>query len=177
MNLRRLAPFIFSLSVVSLAAPRTVPDLSLKDLSGQKQKLSSLRGNIVVLSFWATWCGPCQEELPRLSRLNATYVGKPVRFIAVSIDEAKSRNQISSFLEQRDIHLPVWTGATPDTMEQVGLTNIVPSTLILDQDGRPITRITGEAHMSDISSRLDWLLNHRPGPAPEPVLKRTAFVH
>ena len=49
-----------------------------------------------MLNFWATWCGPCQEELPLLARLSSAYGGEPVRFVAVSIDEEKSRAQVAA---------------------------------------------------------------------------------
>jgi thiol-disulfide isomerase/thioredoxin len=89
--------FGFVLCSSALAPAKPLPELALKDLSGQKQRLSALKGNNVVLNFWATWCGPCQEELPLLSRFSDAYGGDPVRFVAVSIDEEKSRAQISAF--------------------------------------------------------------------------------
>jgi thiol-disulfide isomerase/thioredoxin len=153
----------FALCISAFAPAKLIPELVLKDLSGQKQRLSALRGNIVVLNFWATWCGPCQEELPLLSKLSEAYGKDQVRFVAVSIDEQKNRTQIAAFLAQHNIKLETWTGATTETMAKEGLGDIVPSTLILDQAGEAITRITGEAREDDIRSRIDWLLKGRPG--------------
>jgi thiol-disulfide isomerase/thioredoxin len=155
-----------------VAPARSVPELKLCDLSGHTQKLSALRGNIVVLSFWATWCTPCQEELPRLSKLSESYSGKHVRFVAVSIDAAKDRAKIQPMLTRQAIQLEVWTGADTDTMARVGLGGIVPSTLILDEEGNAVTRIEGEAQLEDVSSRVDWLLGGRSGAVPEARLKR-----
>jgi thiol-disulfide isomerase/thioredoxin len=155
-----------------MAPAKAVPELKLKDLDGHPQKLSALRGSIVVISFWATWCAPCQEELPRLSRLSEGYSGKPVKFIAVSIDEPKDRPKIAPFLARQAIHLDVWQGASTETMARVGLGVIVPSTLILDEQGEAVTRIEGEAREEDVSSRVDWLLSGKAGPAPETKLKR-----
>jgi len=169
--LRKLV-FGFVLCSSIFAPAKTIGELALKDLSGQKHRLSALKGNIVVLNFWATWCGPCQEELPLLSRLSDAYGGGPVRFVAVSIDEEKSPAQIAAFLAQRNIKLETWTGATTGTMAKAGLSDIVPSTLILDQAGEVITRITGEAREDDIRGRIDWLLKGRPGQAPEISLTR-----
>jgi len=107
-----------------------------------------------------------------LSRLSDAYGGGPVRFVAVSIDEEKSPAQIAAFLAQRKIKLETWTGATTGTMAKAGLGDIVPSTLILDQAGEVITRITGEAREDDIRGRIDWLLKRRPGQAPEISLNR-----
>jgi thiol-disulfide isomerase/thioredoxin len=154
------------------ASAKPIPDIALKDLSGQKQRLSALQGKIVVLNFWATWCGPCQEELPLLSKLSSAYGSDPVRFVAVSIDEQKNRAQIAEFLTQHNIKLETWTGATTGTMSKAGFGDVVPSTLILDQAGEVITRITGEAREDDIRGRVDWLLKGRQGPAPESTLNR-----
>ena len=175
MQSRKLLPLILGLGLCSpaFATSHAVPEITLKDLSGQKQRLSALKGNIVVLSFWATWCGPCQEELPRLSHLSDSYATKPVRFVAVSIDEEKTREQIAGFLSKRGVRLETWTGATTDTMAKVGLGDIVPSTLILDQEGQVITRIIGEAREDDVRSRVDWLLAGRPGQEPEHTVNRS----
>jgi thiol-disulfide isomerase/thioredoxin len=124
------------------------------------------------MSFWATWCTPCQEELPRLSKLSETYGGKPVKFIAVSIDEAKNFTKIEPFLTREAIRLDVWTGADTDTMARLGLGDIVPSTIIPDERGEAISRISGEAREQDVSSRVDWLLGGRVGAAPAQKLKR-----
>ena len=170
-------PALLSLLAVALLASspafaRTAPDLKAKDLTGQSQKLSALRGQIVVLSFWATWCGPCREELPRLSRLSATYAGRNVHFIAVSIDDPKDRKKIEPFLQQQQIHLETWVGPDADTLDRFSLGDIVPDTVIIDQNGVIISRIMGEAQDADVKSRLDWLLNGRQGSAPEEKLKR-----
>ena len=57
---------------------KRAPDPGFKSLDGQTRKLSSLRGQVVVVNFWATWCGACQEELPRLAKLTESYAGKGV---------------------------------------------------------------------------------------------------
>jgi thiol-disulfide isomerase/thioredoxin len=159
-------------STARIAEAKGIPNLALKDLAGHPQKLSELRSQIVVLSFWATWCGPCREELPRLSKLSEEFSGKKVHFVAVSIDEAKYRAKIEPYLTKQNINLDVWVGGDADLLTRFGLGDIVPATLILDEQGQVITRIMGEAKDEDVRSRLDWLLNGRQGPAPEQKLKR-----
>lgn len=158
--------------VVVYAHARRPPDLELKDLQGHAKRLSSLRGQIVVLSFWATWCGPCHEELPRLSQLRAAYAGRNVRFIAASIDEPKDRGKIGPFLSRDGLDLEVWTGADVEAMDRFGLGDIVPGTVILDEQGEIAGRIMGEARDEDIRLRVDWLLSGRVGAAPGALTKR-----
>jgi thiol-disulfide isomerase/thioredoxin len=157
---------------VSPSYAKRAPNLDLKDLHGQAQKLASLRGQIVVVNFWATWCGPCQEELPRLSKLAESYSGKNVRFIAVSIDAAKDRAKIQPALEKANVTLETWVGANTDTLAGFGLGEIVPGTAILDEHGEIIARVMGEAREEDVRTVVDWLLSDRSGPAPAAVTKR-----
>jgi thiol-disulfide isomerase/thioredoxin len=148
------------------------PNLDFKDLEGHSQKLDSTRGSITVISFWATWCVPCREELPRFSALNQEYASKGVRFLAISVDETKDRNKIQPFLQKQNISLDVWVGGNIDVLNRLGLGNVVPGTLILDKDGEIMGRIMGEAQDVDIRTRLDWLLHDRQGTAPELLTKR-----
>jgi len=124
MRARRSAFLLVFALVLSLApaavGAKRAPSLKLKDLSGKPVTLASLRGHVVVLSFWATWCAPCQEELPRLSAISKSYAGQNVRFVAVSIDDKKDVPKIKPFLHKHNISLDVWTGASADTFDRFG---------------------------------------------------------
>lgn len=170
----RLVLFIALLLLIpqGRASDKRVPELALRDLSGHTQKLSSLRGQIVVLNFWATWCGPCREELPLLARLNEQYSGRKVKFIAVSIDDPATRAQVRPYVEKQHLNLDVWLGGSVEQLDRYHLGQMVPATLILDPEGEITSRIMGEARDEDLRTRLDWLLNGRLAAAPEPLLKR-----
>jgi thiol-disulfide isomerase/thioredoxin len=150
---------------------KTVPNLELKDLSGKTRKISGLRGSVVVMNFWATWCVPCREELPLLTKLNQEYSGKGVLFVAASADESRNRPALDRFIKTNQFGLEVWVGADLDMLERVGLGNELPATLILDDHGQVIARILGEAREEDIRHPLDWLLGGRNGQAPDAVVK------
>jgi thiol-disulfide isomerase/thioredoxin len=160
----------------ALASTGRAPNLSLKDLEGNRQKLSALRGQIVVVSFWATWCGPCQEELPRLSQLAQEWSGKDIRLIAVSIDEPKDAAKIGPMLQRLHVvpsaNLAVWVGSNVDTMESFGLGDIVPGTAVIDSEGNIVTRIMGEARNEDIQTAINWLIGGRSGTPPPSLVKR-----
>ena len=151
--------------------PTAAPDLTLTNLDGAAHSLAEYRGKIVVLNFWATWCLPCREEMPMLSKLAPKYDEKDVAFLAASIDDAQTQSKIPHFLEKKKITLPVFTGATPETLKQFALGEIVPATLILDHNGTPVFRIEGEASKKDISSRIDWLLSDRSSKQPKILVK------
>jgi thiol-disulfide isomerase/thioredoxin len=172
------ASLLLSVAAVSFfscsvwAGARRAPDPSFKTLDGHTRRLSALRGHVVVVNFWATWCGPCQEELPRLARLAESYSEKPVRFVLVSIDEPKNRAKIPAVLERLHVGLESWDHADTDTMARFGLGDIVPGTAILDDKGEVVTRIMGEAREEDVRRTVDWLLGDRTGPPPPNLLKR-----
>jgi hypothetical protein len=90
----------------------------------------------------------------------------------VSIDAAKNREKIEPLLHRLDVDLDVWTVADLDTLEKFGLGDVVPGTMVIDEKGQVITRVMGEARNEDVRTPLDWLLQGRAGPAPQPILKR-----
>src|SRR6266700_2911772 len=161
-----------SLSWSAGAAPKHAPDPAFKSLNGQTHKLSALRGQVVVVNFWATWCGQCQEELPRLAQLAEAYAGKPVRFVLISIEEPKNRAKIPAVLDRLHVSLETWDDADTGTMDRFGLGNIVPGTAILDDKGEVVARIMGEAREDDVRGAVDWLLAGRTGAPPPPLTKR-----
>jgi thiol-disulfide isomerase/thioredoxin len=160
------------LSPGAWAGGKHAPDPTFKALDGQSRKLSALHGQVVVVNFWATWCGPCQEELPRLTKLAEGYAAKPVRFVLISIDEPKNRAKIPAVLDRLHVPLESWDEADTDTMGRFGLGDIVPGTVILDEQGDVVARIMGEAREEDVHGAVDWLLGGRSGPAPPPLTKR-----
>jgi thiol-disulfide isomerase/thioredoxin len=167
-----LLPIALACLFPCVAAAKHAPDPGFKSLDGQTRKLSALQGQVVIVNFWATWCGPCQEELPRLSKLAASYAGKPVRFVLVSIDEPRNRSKIPAVLDRLHVSLESWDDADTDTVDRFGLGNIVPGTAILDEQGEVIARIMGEARDEDVRAAVDWILSGRSGPAPPALTKR-----
>jgi thiol-disulfide isomerase/thioredoxin len=155
---------------VALAKP--APNLKFRDMAGHAVRLESLRGHVAVVNFWATWCGPCKQELPRLSALRAAYAKQGVEFVAISVDEPKDFAQIQPYFKQHQITLPVWTGANLGTLGRLGFGNVVPATLVLDAQGDVVGRIEGEARDADVRGYLDWLLRGRQGKAPPKRIRR-----
>jgi thiol-disulfide isomerase/thioredoxin len=156
---------------LALAQAAQTPELSFKNHSGGREFLSAYRGKIVVLNFWATWCLPCREEMPMLDKVMSKYANENVVFFAVSLDSAETQPKISQFLEKKKITLPIWLGASTESLKQLNLGEIIPATIILDRDGQIIMRILGEASRRDITTRLDWLLGDRSGKAPKLLIK------
>ena len=170
-NCRLTLLVAFALLPASLMAKR-LPDPAFKTLDGKTHKISSLHGQIVVVNFWATWCGPCQEELPRLSQIAASYAGKPVSFVFISIDAPKDRAKIPNALARLHLSFDSWVNADTDTLGSFGLGEIVPGTIVLDENGEAVARVMGEAKEDDVRKPVDWLLGGKIGEAPVALAKR-----
>ncbi|HTU33149.1 MAG TPA: TlpA disulfide reductase family protein [Candidatus Acidoferrum sp.] len=147
------------------------PDVSLKDSSGAKHSIADYRGKVLVLNFWATWCGPCREELPMLNAVAKQYAPKGVVFVEASLDDKQDEKKIPAFLAKEGVDLPVWIGADPATLKKLNLGKIIPATLLIDRDGRAVARLLGEARHDELTARLDWILAGEPDPAPASVVR------
>jgi thiol-disulfide isomerase/thioredoxin len=157
-------------STANAAAP-TNPPSNFRGMDGAQHSLSDLRGKPVVINFWATWCGPCREEMPRLQKLAESYSAQGVQFVAISLDAPETQGKIEAAVHKSGLRIPVWTGATDQTLAEYQLGVLVPATLILDADGVVIGKIEGEARDKDVRARLDWVLGGRQGKQPKIVQK------
>ncbi len=176
-SLSKLLPAALLAVASLLAAPansgaetNSLP-LHFQGRDGSPHTLAELRGAPAVINFWATWCGPCREEMPLLQKLSETYTAQGVRFVAISLDAPDTQDKIDAAIQKRGFRIPVWTGATDHTLTDLQLGVLVPATLILDADGTVIGKIEGQASAKDLRSRLDWVLNGRQGRQPKIVQK------
>lgn len=154
------------------AAKKDLPaELNLTDLEGKKVHLKDLRSKIVVVNFWATWCGPCKEEMPMFVDVEKAWAPKGIVFVGASLDDKKTVKDIPSFLEKYKIDFPVWTGATLDDMDRLKMGEAVPDTAFLDESGVIVSRVEGEIKRNELVERLEWLTSDRKGPAPQALLR------
>ena len=91
---------------------------------------SDLRGSVVVLDFWATWCGPCREELPIVEKLRTEFAGK-VQFLGINDED---RGTVAGFLKKHDYQLSVLMDGRKDVHRQYGIRSI-PQLFVIDREG------------------------------------------
>lgn len=169
---QKLFFLIFCFSAVGLARAEAVPNVEFQDTFGHTRNLNSLRGNVTVVSFWATWCGPCKEELPRLLELQKLYAKNRVHFVAVSVDAPEDEPKAVRYLKTRHLNFDSWMGGDRNKLAELSLGVAVPATIVLDRNGEIIGRIKGPAHYEDVGSYVDWALHNRRGPRPAAVIDR-----
>ncbi|HEX5703410.1 MAG TPA: TlpA disulfide reductase family protein [Pyrinomonadaceae bacterium] len=144
-------------------------ELKLKDLSGAEQSLSSFKGRIVVLNFWATYCIPCREEMPDLAAIQNEYAAFGVQVIGASTDEAADRAKVLQFIKETKINFPIWMGATSSDMLRFGLGTALPGSVIIGKDGRIARVISGVVNQADLKKQIDAMLSANVATTGEPT--------
>jgi thiol-disulfide isomerase/thioredoxin len=143
-----------SAQVVQAADREGTPEVSGTTLEDEPLKLSGLRGKVVVVNFWASWCAPCRDEAPTLQRLYTAYKPKGVEFVGIDIKDSKD----SAKAMERNFKITYPSLFDSDGRLALAFRdvppNAIPSTLILDRQGRVAVRIIGPI----THSKLDPLL-------------------
>jgi thiol-disulfide isomerase/thioredoxin len=147
----------------------TEAELVLKDLFGVEQKLSSLRGRVVVLNFWATWCGPCVKEMPDLAAIQNQYAALGVQVVGASADTLAEQKTVREFIARVKINFPVWLGATTGEMARFGLGPALPGTAIIGRDGKIVAVYQGVIKEADLKKQLDTLIAKSQSEAKEQI--------
>jgi thiol-disulfide isomerase/thioredoxin len=121
-------------------SPALAPDFTLNTLDDQEITLSKLKGKVVLLDFWATWCGPCRESIPHLVHLYKTYRENGFEMIGISLDKGDPQ-VVRNFAKSMDIPYPIVI-APEEVMRNYKVTKI-PTSFLIDKEGRIRESITG----------------------------------
>ena len=142
-------------AIVSTAV-RPAPDVELPLLDGGAVRLSDLRGGVVLLNFWATWCPPCRQEMPDFQRVWEARGDDGFTVLGVSTD-AGAAGVISAFLEREGITYPV-ARSTLAAAAAFGGVELLPTSYLIDAEGRIRHTVTGVFEVDDLVARVDALL-------------------
>jgi cytochrome c biogenesis protein CcmG, thiol:disulfide interchange protein DsbE len=125
-----------------IEAGRPVPAYQAPELGGETLSLAALRGEVVLLNVWATWCYPCRREMPSFEALHREFEAEGLRVVAVSIDSPGAQREIESFVEEYAISFTILHDPgqrIASTFRTLG----VPETFLIDREGRLVKRWTG----------------------------------
>jgi len=117
------------------------PDFVLTDLSGKQVRLSDFKGKVVILDFWATWCGPCRMEIPHFVRLQSKYRAQGLSIVGLSLDDDGARS-VRPFAEEHDINYTMLL-ANKEIANLYGGVVGIPTTFVLDRQGRIVKKFIG----------------------------------
>lgn len=119
-------------------------DFSVKDLDGKTVDMNDLKGKVIFLNLWATWCGPCRVEMPSIQNLYNTVDKDKIAFVMLSLDQENDRAKIRKFVNDKDFSFPVYQPATP--LPKLLRVTTIPTTFIVSPDGKVKSKKTGMAN-------------------------------
>jgi cytochrome c biogenesis protein CcmG/thiol:disulfide interchange protein DsbE len=164
----RALPAIFCLTALALATPmlaaaplahgsalRMAPDFTRTDLDGKSLNLRQYRGKVVLLNFWATWCGPCLIEMPTFAAWQNTYRKAGLQVVGISMDDDAA--PVKRMYQKDRLNYPVAMGDA-ELGELFGGVLGLPLTYLIDPDGRIVGRYQGEPDLKRLEVRIKSLL-------------------
>ena len=138
----------------------TAPKVQMERYAGGKMSLADLKGKVVMLDFWATWCPPCEAEMPSLIKLAKEYEGKGLVFVAASRDEMPDAPlYVQEFIVSRMPELGPYVVYAPDELAAVFQVTALPTLYFLDKEGRVIDAQRGMLSESELRSRVERALS------------------
>lgn len=116
-------------------------DFAIKQLDGKTISMEELKGKVIFLNLWATWCGPCRAEMPGIQTLHDDVTNSDIAFVMLSLDRPGSEKKINSYIESNEFTFPVYTpaGPLPDQLQVPS----IPTTFIINKDGKVVQKKIG----------------------------------
>src|SRR6478609_5958174 len=134
-----------------------LPDFSARDLRGRRISSADLRGKVVLIDFWATWCQPCKKEMPGYQKLADTYGPRGFVVIGFKFDNMPDTEDPLRFAKSIGVHYPLAV-ATEDVRQRFGGIEGLPTTMIYDRDGILRTKVIGFEYIEKIEQAVKPLL-------------------
>ena len=126
--------FAASTAIPAIAPSTSAPDFTLRSMSGPNMRLGEQRGRVVMVNFWATWCGPCREEMPQLNRLYERYKSAGFVLLGVNVDD-DPHTALAYVAAKLGVSFPVLLDTDKKVSKLYDL-NTMPSTIVIDRDGK-----------------------------------------
>lgn len=140
--------------------PRPAPAFVVRGLDGAEVSSEAFRGKTVLLDFWATWCPPCIDDLPKLTALHERYREDGVVVLSVSIDEGDgAARKVRRMVKRRDARHPVYLDATDTSAWASYLVRVVPTQFLIDAEGRIVAQWSGKSDLDEVAAEIDGLID------------------
>ena len=129
------------LKIQPMKDKKRAPEFSLEGLSGRKAELKNFRGKVIFLTFWATWCGPCKEEMPSIEAVHQHFKGKDFAVLTVSVDQ-EGASLVEKFIAKHGYTFYVLMDPKGETLDLYRVDRI-PMSFLIDKKGRIVGKAMG----------------------------------
>jgi len=150
--------FVLPLQSQTALLHRLAPGFVRSDLNGQRVDLRALRGKVVLLNFWASWCGPCQVELPAFQSWQTKYGSSGLQVITVAMDD--DTQPVTAVVKKLQLRFPVVMGDDELGKKYGGILGL-PITFLIARNGIIVERVNGAADLSQLEMKVHSLLSDR----------------
>jgi len=147
---------VAGLMTTAAHADVAAPAFALRSLEGRTVRLSDFRGKVVLLNFWATWCGGCRVEMPWLVELYRQYRPQGLEIVGVSMDDA-GEDVIAKFTRAKNVNYTIVKG-NEAVARAYGEVQLLPQTFLINRDGTIAGHVTGVPNRSDFENTIRQLL-------------------
>lgn len=152
-----VAAGIFALAAAPHPVMDKAPAFTLKDLEGREVRSSTFANKVMLLNFWATWCPPCQAEIPVLQALHKDYEAKGLAVVGISVDE-DGPEYVKAFVKSRKINYPILM-STDEVLDAYGGIRGIPTTFLIGRDGKIVRKFYGEQSKRTLEEAVKQLIH------------------
>jgi peroxiredoxin len=151
-----LTVFLFTACAAQPEKKQKAPNFSLQTQNGKAIELSKLKGKVVLVNFWATWCPPCRAEIPDFIEVYNTYKSKGFEIVGIALDE-DGWSKVAPYIEKVKMNYPVVLGSA-EVVQQYGGIEAIPTTFIVDKKGYIVASQVGLVSKELLEQKLKSLL-------------------
>jgi len=137
--------------------PAPAPQVHFATLAGGTFATSDLRGKVVLVNFWATWCADCIKEMPKMIETYRKYAPRGYEVVAVAV-QSDNAQQVGAFTRQRALPFRVALDTTGEVARSFGRVRVTPLSVLIDRQGRIVKRYIGEPEWAELHAQVEKLL-------------------
>jgi peroxiredoxin len=146
-----------AIAAYAVFKPAVAPQVHFATLAGTSFSTADLRGKVVLVNFWATWCADCIKEMPKMIETHRKYAPRGYEVVAVAV-QSDNPQQVAQFTQRRDLPFKVALDTTGEVARSFGRVRVTPVSVLIDRHGHIVKRYVGEPDWAELHAQVEKLL-------------------